>query len=127
MSSISIWSDMARDGARRRRLPPQSRRPGEGRPITPGSDFAKSVVHRAPRMNSAVWVPAFAGTTVTYDGSITQPFLKEALKNDAIAAHAALGRILAPWLQSTHNLQRRLRAPSRGCVACSREVPARRR
>jgi hypothetical protein len=40
-------------------------------------------------MDSAVWVLAFAGTTVKYDGSITQPFLNEALIDDVIAAFAA--------------------------------------
>src|SRR5581483_1589475 len=37
------------------------RRPG---PIPTGSSFAKIVWHRLPRMDSAVWVPAFAGTTL---------------------------------------------------------------
>jgi hypothetical protein len=45
-----------------------------------------------------------------HDGSTTQPFLNEALINDAIAAQAALGRMLAPWPQSTLKPHRPLAA-----------------
>src|SRR6185437_8675001 len=34
-------------------------------PITTGPGFTKIVDHCAPRMDSAVWVPAFAGTTAS--------------------------------------------------------------